>query len=95
MIQFNDLQISSYPDLSMVGQKQQAQYADVKNKLQCLQIPYAMLYPVRLKIVARVETHFFDNPKTTLQWLNSISTTLVVYVLHVYIFFFLQKWRAV
>lgn len=60
-IRFNGARISFYPDFSSAVQKRRACLTDVKKRLQKLQTPYAMLYPARLRITARGQTHFFEN----------------------------------
>lgn len=62
--------ISLFPDFSAELQKQRAKFMDVKRRLRDLNLPYAMLYPARLRVVALGETRFFDRPDMAAQWLD-------------------------
>lgn len=54
----------------MEVQKLRAQFDEVKRRLRALQVSYAMLYPAKLKVVAKGDIHFFDTPKAATQWLD-------------------------
>lgn len=46
------------------------QFQEVKQRLCVLQMPYAMLYPAKLRVAALGTTHFFETPKDASQWLD-------------------------
>lgn len=68
--------ISLFPDFSAEVQKQRAQFNDVKKRLRSLEIQYSMLYPARLRVVARDEVHFFEKPALVMQWLDREECSL-------------------
>lgn len=43
---------------------------DIKRRLCDLNVQYFMLYPAKLKIIANGNSHFFDNPKAAMHWLD-------------------------
>lgn len=58
-IQYNGTRVSFYPDYSSEVQRSRVRFNNVKYRLQFLELPYAMLYPEKLWITARGQTHFF------------------------------------
>ena len=68
--------ISLFPDFSAEVQKQRAQFNDVKKRLRFLELQYAMLYPARLRVVARNEVHFFEKPAQAMQWMDREERSL-------------------
>lgn len=69
-MQYQDqgLQDLIFLDFSAEVQKQKAKYIYVKKKLCHLQLLYVMLYSAKLRITARREAHFFDNPQAAYLW---------------------------
>lgn len=68
--------ISLFPDFSADVQKQRAQFNDIKKRLRSLELQYSMLYPARLRVVARDEVHFFERPAMVAQWLDREEKSL-------------------
>lgn len=66
----NGCRVSFYPDFSAEVQKRRMQFQDVKRRLRALQVPYAMLYPARLRAAALCATHFFKAPKDAFSWIE-------------------------
>lgn len=62
-VEVNGSRVSSFLYFSVTVQKQSAQFIDIKRCLCTLQIQYAMLYPAKLRIVAKGETIFLMTPK--------------------------------
>lgn len=62
--------MSFYPDFSADVQKRRMLFQDIKRRLRTLQLPYAMLYPAKLRVVALKATHFFESPKDANRWLD-------------------------
>lgn len=60
-IQFNGTRVSFYPDFSAAVQKSRSRFSEVKKCLQKLQASYAMLYPAKLHITSRGQTHYFEH----------------------------------
>lgn len=56
---FNGASISIYPDYYPDLQWRRAGFLDIKRTLRNYNIPYALLYPVRLRIEALGKTNFF------------------------------------
>lgn len=54
----------SFPDLVM---KQRVTFTDLKHNLN---LQYAMLFPAKLRVVAKGEAHFFEKPAAAIQWLD-------------------------
>lgn len=68
--------ISLFSDFSAELQKQRAKFTDVKKRLRDLNLPYAMLYPAQLRVVALGKSHFFDLPTSAGQWLDQEDRAL-------------------
>lgn len=45
-------------------------YTDVKHRLRKYNIPYSTLSPAKLRVVARGNTHFSENPSAVAAWLD-------------------------
>lgn len=68
--------ISIFPDFSAEVQRRRMQFTAVKKRFRDLQIPYAMLYPARLRVTALGQSHFFDTPALAMDWLDSHENRL-------------------
>lgn len=66
----NGAKVSLYPDYSPDLQRRRAGFTDIKLALRNYKIPYALLYPARLRIVALGATHFFDSVGGVTKWLE-------------------------
>ncbi|XP_075712997.1 uncharacterized protein LOC142749187 [Rhinoderma darwinii] len=75
-ISINGAKISFYPDFSADVQKKRLQYWDVKKRLRNLSIPYSMMYPAKLRVVAFGTASFFENPREAARWLDSNEAQL-------------------
>lgn len=69
-VQFNGTKISFYPDFSAEVQRRRSKFADVKKRLQRLQLKYVMLFPAKLRITAGDQNHFFENAQDAARWLD-------------------------
>lgn len=69
-VDVNGSKCSFYPDYFVEVQKLRGQYMEVKRQLRNFKIPYAMLYPNKLRIVVKGQTMFFDNSKTAASWMD-------------------------
>ncbi|KAJ1136934.1 hypothetical protein NDU88_003348 [Pleurodeles waltl] len=54
-------------------QQRRAEYNSVKRKLRDLEIPYSMLFPARLRVVAPTGAESFSTPEEAWAWLESCS----------------------
>lgn len=72
----NGCRVSFYPDFSAEVQKRRMQFLDVKKRLRNLLVPYAMLYPAKLRVAALGTTHFFELPKDASSWLDNHESQL-------------------
>lgn len=70
-IKIDNGKISIFPDFSAEVQRRRLQFFDVKKRLRVLQLPYSMLYPARLRVVAPNGSQFFESPKQAADWLDS------------------------
>lgn len=59
-----------YPDFSAEVQRRRTKFTDVKRQLRILQLPYAMLYPAKLRIAVRGHAQFFESAKEASAWLE-------------------------
>lgn len=66
----NGVRVSFYLDFSAEVQRRRAKFTDVKRRLRLLQLPYAMLYPAKLRIVVRGQAQFFESAKDASVWLD-------------------------
>lgn len=67
---YNGARISFYPDYSPELQRRRAGFLDIKRALRNLNIPYALLYPARLRVVASGSTQFFESARGAMEWLE-------------------------
>ncbi|KAJ1082718.1 hypothetical protein NDU88_002883 [Pleurodeles waltl] len=63
MWHLDDAMISAYPDYTMEVQRKRGSYLKVKQRLHDLQVKYALLFPVKLKIMDLEKTHIFQSPE--------------------------------
>ena len=75
-IQHNGVRVSFYPDFSQEVQRRRAKFLDVKRRLRNLQLPYAMLYPAKLRVVVRGQAQFFESAKEAMSWLDRNEQSL-------------------
>ena len=75
-IQHNGVRVSFYPDFSQEVQRRRAKFTDVKRRLRNLQLPYAMLYPAKLRVVVRGQAQFFESAKEAMTWLDRNEQSL-------------------
>lgn len=75
-VMLNGCRVSFYPDFSAEVQKRRMQFMDVKKRLRALSLPYAMLYPAKLRVAALDTTQFFESPKDASLWLDSHEAQL-------------------
>lgn len=69
-VHYNGTKISFYPDFSAEVQRRRAKFAEVKKRLQKIQVTYAMLYPAKLRITARGQSTFFESATEASAWLD-------------------------
>lgn len=55
-IQFENCQISLYPDYMLLVQRRRSSFQEVKRKLRTMNLKYALLFPARLKIIYEQKT---------------------------------------
>ncbi|KAE8579981.1 hypothetical protein XENTR_v10024258 [Xenopus tropicalis] len=70
-ITFENQKVSIYPDFSAEVRKTRAKFTEVKQQLRQRRIPYAMIFPARLRITDNGKTHFFNTPEETTAWLET------------------------
>lgn len=70
-IKMEGSRIFFFPDFSAEVQQQRAKFSDVKCRLLQAELTYSILYLARLWVVAQGNTHFFESPEATAQWLNT------------------------
>lgn len=70
-LQIDNSRISVFPNFSAEVQRRGMQFTTIKKRLRDLHIPYAMLYPARLRITALGQSHFFETPVSATDWLGS------------------------
>lgn len=75
-VAINGSHVSFYLDFFAAVQKRRMQFQDVKRRLRSLQVPYSMLYPAKLRVVALGSTRFFELPKDAVNWLDSHESLL-------------------
>lgn len=66
----NGTRVFFHPDFSAEVQSRRAKFTDVKRRLRLLQLPYAMLFPVKLRDTARGQAQFFESPREAVSWLD-------------------------
>lgn len=64
------MDISIYPDFTSAVQEARKKFMDAKQKLRELNIPYAMLYPARLKITIEGKTWIFTDSAVVQKFLK-------------------------
>ena len=67
---YNGTKVSLYQDFSPDLQRRRAEFISVKRTLQKYKLPYALLYPARLRVSALGGTLFFDSPASAEKWLE-------------------------
>lgn len=67
---YNGVRISFYPDYSPDLKSRRAGFLDIKRALRNFNIPNALLYPARLRVVASGSTHFFESAGGAREWLE-------------------------
>lgn len=67
---FKGAKISFYSDFSPDLQRRRAEFTQAKRNLQKFKLPYALLYPARLRVAALGETLFFNSPAEVEKWLK-------------------------
>lgn len=67
---FNGTKISLYSELSTELQRHKAEFIQIKRTLQKFKLPYAFLYPARLRVTALGGTLIFDSPASMETWLE-------------------------
>lgn len=68
--------IPLFPDFSAEVQKQRAHFTNVKKHLRAFNVQYSMLYPARMRVVARDQVHFFEKPQLVSQWLDRAERSI-------------------
>ena len=69
-VTFNGVRVSFYPDFSAEVQRSRARFVEVKKRMRALQLPYAMLYPAKLRVTAEGHAQFFESPREAMAWLD-------------------------
>lgn len=69
-VQYNGSRVSFYPDFSAEVQRKRLRFTDVKQRLQRLQITYAMLYPAKLRVTVGGQVSFFETATEAAAWLD-------------------------
>lgn len=69
-VKFNGVRMSFYPDFSAEVQRNRAKFSEVKKRLRALQLPYAMLYPAKLRVTAEGHAQFFESAREAAAWLD-------------------------
>lgn len=67
----NGARVSIFPDFSSEVQKRRMRFLDVKKRLRSLGLPYAMMYPAKLRVVVEGEALFFETVAGAVAWLDS------------------------
>lgn len=70
VVHYNGTKVSFYPDFSAEVQCKRAKFAEVKKRLQRIQVIYAMQYPAKLRITARGQSTFFESASDAAAWLD-------------------------
>lgn len=68
MLTVVNVAIAIYPDYSEISQR--SQFQTVRRKLRALSLPYAMIYPSRLRVVDQGKVTFFCTPDEAYAWLE-------------------------
>lgn len=72
-IPLHNHRVKAFPDFSTEVQRQRSQFADIKRHLRALHLKYAMLFPVRLRVVSKDRVHFFEEPEAVAAWLDQLN----------------------
>lgn len=67
----NGARVSIFPDFSSEVQKRRMRFLDVKKRLRSLGLPYAMMYPAKLRVVVEGEALFFETVAGAVAWLDA------------------------
>lgn len=73
-IPFEDKHVAVYPDFSAEVQRKRAQFTEAKRQLRSRHLPYAMLFPARLRVIRDGKAHFFEDPSAIISWLERQDT---------------------
>lgn len=78
-IPLHNHQIMDFPDFSAEVKRQRSQFTDIKRRLKVRRLrvrhlKYAMLFPVRLRVVGEDRVHFFEEPRAASDWLDWLNT---------------------
>lgn len=65
---FNNARILIFPDYTRAVQQQRQSFTVAKARLRSLQLPYALLYAARLRVVYKSRTLFFDSLEEVFTW---------------------------
>lgn len=69
IIQYENVNISIFPDFSLELQKQWASFNEIKQKLRENGTVYSMAYPARLRVEDKGKVLFFTTVEQTQEWL--------------------------
>lgn len=72
-IPVGNVTVAVFPDFSAEVQKKRARFTEAKRLLRVHHLPYAMLFPTRLRVVSEGKAHFFEDPQAALSWLEQID----------------------
>lgn len=72
-VKYGNANLSFFPDFTPSVQEGRRKFAGVKKKLQTQEIPYAMLYPAKLKITLQGKQHLFQNPQQVEDFLKHLG----------------------
>ena len=68
--------LHAFQDLPVDIKKQRANFADIKKKLQGMELRYGLLYPARLIVTIEENKHIYDNPTDAANNLRSRLPTI-------------------
>ena len=68
--------LHAFQDLPVDIKKQRANFADIKKKLQGMELRYGLLYPARLIVTIEENKHIYDNPTDAANDLRSRLPTI-------------------
>lgn len=71
-ISYKGSNISFHPDFTPAVQAARQEFAQAKKILQQAGVSYALLYPAKLKVTHKNETHFFTDAKSALKFAKHI-----------------------
>ena len=69
-LKFENHNITIYPDYTQRVQEMRKSFLEVKQKLRAMEVKYMLLYPAKLRVIYKGQSHFFEKPEEVWQWLD-------------------------